>query len=111
MSPIRPRDVTSVAGVAISLVVAIEVILHLHRTYRLRKQRVYPPGPKPRFLIGNLLDLPTTNAAEVYMEWGKKYNSAGPWLHLSLQLTRRRRFAVCIDIWHPCPYHEQRRGC
>ncbi|KAF8957568.1 cytochrome P450 [Flammula alnicola] len=35
----------------------------------------YPPGPKPRFLIGNLFDLPTIDAAETYVEWGEKYNS------------------------------------
>ncbi|KAF8951685.1 cytochrome P450 [Flammula alnicola] len=33
------------------------------------------PGPKPRFLIGNMFDLPTIDAAETYVEWGEKYNS------------------------------------
>ena len=34
-----------------------------------------PPGPKPVFLIGNLLDVPrpTDAAWKVYAEWGKKY--------------------------------------
>ena len=41
-----------------------------------RKESVpLPPGPKPKFLIGNLMDIPTTNAAECYIEWGKKYHS------------------------------------
>ena len=35
----------------------------------------HPPGPKPKPLIGNALDFPTSNAQEVYIEWGMKYNS------------------------------------
>ncbi|KDR69754.1 hypothetical protein GALMADRAFT_77060 [Galerina marginata CBS 339.88] len=35
----------------------------------------YPPGPKPKPVIGNLLDLPMTYAAQQYFAWGKKYNS------------------------------------
>ncbi|KAF8959261.1 cytochrome P450 [Flammula alnicola] len=35
----------------------------------------YPPGPKPRFLVGNLFDLPSHDSAKIYIEWGKKYNS------------------------------------
>ncbi|KAF4621053.1 hypothetical protein D9613_001191 [Agrocybe pediades] len=35
----------------------------------------YPPGPKPKFLIGNALDIPVEGASEIYMEWGRKYNS------------------------------------
>ncbi|KAF9054744.1 cytochrome P450 [Panaeolus papilionaceus] len=41
----------------------------------------FPPGPKPRFLIGNALDIPSTNSTRVYLEWTKKYNSNI--LHLS----------------------------
>ena len=37
--------------------------------------RSYPPGPRPRPLIGNILDLPTTRGPEVYVEWGKEYHS------------------------------------
>lgn len=35
----------------------------------------YPPGPKPKPLIGNMFDFPIEEASEVYMEWGKKYGS------------------------------------
>ncbi|KDR82227.1 hypothetical protein GALMADRAFT_59888 [Galerina marginata CBS 339.88] len=35
----------------------------------------YPPGPKPKPLIGNLLDFPMTGVAQTYVEWGKEYNS------------------------------------
>ncbi|KAF7346475.1 hypothetical protein MSAN_01875600 [Mycena sanguinolenta] len=33
----------------------------------------FPPGPKPRFLAGNLFDIPTETAWITYTEWGKQY--------------------------------------
>ena len=36
----------------------------------------YPPGPGPLPLIGNIFDLPTIRAPEIYLEWGRKYQSA-----------------------------------
>ncbi|KAF8959259.1 cytochrome P450 [Flammula alnicola] len=39
------------------------------------KRALYPPGPKPRFLVGNMFDFPTNCAAEKYIEWGEKYKS------------------------------------
>ncbi|KAF7346476.1 hypothetical protein MSAN_01875700 [Mycena sanguinolenta] len=33
----------------------------------------FPPGPKPRFLVGNLFDIPTASAWITYTEWGKQY--------------------------------------
>ncbi|KAK7048442.1 cytochrome P450 [Favolaschia claudopus] len=33
----------------------------------------FPPGPEPRFLIGNLLDIPASYPWKTYAEWGKKY--------------------------------------
>ncbi|PPQ81931.1 hypothetical protein CVT25_013779 [Psilocybe cyanescens] len=33
----------------------------------------YPPGPKPKPFIGNLLDFPATS--KEYVEWGKQYKS------------------------------------
>lgn len=47
--------------------------------YDLLKRNVkslsYPPGPKPKFLIGNALDFPKGDAGRVFAEWGKRYNS------------------------------------
>ena len=40
-----------------------------------RAQRKTPPGPPPRFLVGNLFDIPSTGQAEEYIKWGEKYNS------------------------------------
>lgn len=36
----------------------------------------YPPGPKPKILLGNLLDIPAKNLSKVYVEWGKRYQSS-----------------------------------
>ncbi|KAF7348409.1 O-methylsterigmatocystin oxidoreductase [Mycena sanguinolenta] len=33
----------------------------------------FPPGPKPKFLVGNLFDIPTETAWITYTEWGKQY--------------------------------------
>ncbi|KAH8823464.1 cytochrome P450 [Flagelloscypha sp. PMI_526] len=35
----------------------------------------YPPGPSPRPIIGNLLDLPTENEAQTYYAMAKQYGS------------------------------------
>ncbi|KAF5322608.1 hypothetical protein D9619_001341 [Psilocybe cf. subviscida] len=44
--------------------------------YLCQPRRVsYPPGPKPKPLIGNMLDLPTSYGAQEYLKWSKKYNS------------------------------------
>lgn len=40
------------------------------------KAAPYAPGPKPMPLIGNLLDIPSKDPARIFMQWGKKYNSA-----------------------------------
>ena len=34
-----------------------------------------PPGPPPKFLVGNTLDIPLRYRAEEFMRWGKRYNS------------------------------------
>ncbi|KAJ7761534.1 hypothetical protein DFH07DRAFT_739985 [Mycena maculata] len=33
----------------------------------------FPPGPTPRFIIGNLREIPTKLPWLTYMEWGLKY--------------------------------------
>ena len=40
-----------------------------------RKRKPYPPGPKPMPIIGNVFDFPTEDIGNVYLEWGKQYNS------------------------------------
>ena len=53
-----------------------------------KKQRLYPPGPKPKPIIGNFFDFPTKDLAKVYLEWGRKYNSELNFL-----------FCPFADIW------------
>jgi hypothetical protein len=50
---------------------AIIVAIGLH----LRRNKHFPPGPKPTFLLGNLLDVPGGASVpwKVYAEWGKIY--------------------------------------
>ena len=65
-------------GMSVFLFLSIIVIiaLSLWKFGVPRKQfRSYPPGPKPLPLVGNLLDFPTKDVANVYIEWGRKYKS------------------------------------
>jgi hypothetical protein len=38
-------------------------------------QLPFPPGPKPRFITGNLQDIPTDLPWLTYTEWGKQYGA------------------------------------
>jgi len=55
--------------------IAVAVVLVITRLRTGRGHLPVPPGPKPVFFIGNLLDVPrpTDAAWKVYAEWGKKY--------------------------------------
>ncbi|KAF7348412.1 Cytochrome P450 [Mycena sanguinolenta] len=35
--------------------------------------RPFPPGPRPKFLVGNFFDIPSEQPWLTYTEWGKKY--------------------------------------
>ncbi|KIJ52427.1 hypothetical protein M422DRAFT_26040 [Sphaerobolus stellatus SS14] len=56
----------------IAILVASYLLLRqrfLHPPHRAR----FPPGPKPKLLIGNLYDIPGKRDWEVYDKWAKKY--------------------------------------
>ncbi|KAG7086368.1 hypothetical protein E1B28_002328 [Marasmius oreades] len=38
-----------------------------------RSKTPYPPGPRPRFFVGNLFDIPASHPWKIYREWGKIY--------------------------------------
>jgi len=59
---------------SLSITVLLALLLRKYITSR-EQYRPYPPGPKPRPIVGNALDHPTKDLANVYIEWGKKYNS------------------------------------
>ena len=48
-------------------------VIYEVRSRLLNSKKRLPPGPKPKFLIGNLFDVPQDAAWKVYAEWGKKY--------------------------------------
>ncbi|KAJ6508461.1 cytochrome P450 [Mycena sanguinolenta] len=55
--------------VAVSAILLVVVVKRWKATSRLP----FPPGPKPRFLVGNLFDIPTEMPWITYTEWGKQY--------------------------------------
>lgn len=66
---------TSLSLLAALLLAA--VVTMVLKTSRQRLQNgPYAPGPTPKPIIGNLFDIPSKRAARVFVEWGKKYNSA-----------------------------------
>ncbi|PPQ97130.1 hypothetical protein CVT26_000615, partial [Gymnopilus dilepis] len=59
----------------------------------------YPPGPKKRFLLGNLLDLPKTREWETYRQWGRDFNSDV--IHIragSLDIIVINSFEAALDL-------------
>lgn len=59
-----------------------------------RALRHFPPGPKPWPIIGSLLDIPVGHAAEVYFDWGVKYDSESIKLFL-IQFYNNLRGTLC----------------
>ncbi|KAF8628629.1 hypothetical protein AX15_003764 [Amanita polypyramis BW_CC] len=66
---------------AAAAVSAIIVVLLRHR----KQQATYPPGPSPKLIIGNALDVPLKKSWIKYFDWSKKYNS--DIIHLSVMGT------------------------
>ena len=66
-----------------------------------RKQLPYPPGPKPKFLIGNALDIPSGESSRTFAGWGKRFKSA--FIRYEMEGKKRelyddRRFIACQRI-------------
>ena len=66
----------SYSGTTATLIVAL-LLAGITRLFFKRNAQTtsYAPGPKPKPLIGNLLDIPSRHAARVFAQWGKTYNS------------------------------------
>ncbi|KAF9266522.1 cytochrome P450 [Marasmius fiardii PR-910] len=58
--------------VAVTVLVTVAFASH-------RRKPHYPSGPKGRFLVGNLFDIPAQKPWKVYREWGKLY---GDYIHM-----------------------------
>ena len=67
---------SAVVHTAVALLITITTIFVFDFFYRRKASAVpYPPGPKPKFLIGNALDFPVHDATRKYLEWSKEYSS------------------------------------
>ncbi|KAF8158898.1 cytochrome P450 [Mycena galopus ATCC 62051] len=47
----------------------------LLKGWKMTSRLPFPPGPKPRFIIGNLYDIPPELPWITYTEWGKQYGA------------------------------------
>ena len=66
---------------AISLAFIVTLLLtflfkHFTKNWKIGNKHGVPfsPGPVPQFLVGNMDDIPTSNAAIRYIEWEQRYN-------------------------------------
>ncbi|KAF9050229.1 cytochrome P450 [Panaeolus papilionaceus] len=62
--------------VLVSLTGAVVVAASIKVLTSKDERHLFPPGPKPRFLIGNLLDIPLKDASSIYWKWSKYFNSS-----------------------------------
>ncbi|KAL0564462.1 hypothetical protein V5O48_017583 [Marasmius crinis-equi] len=85
---------------AISSVVLISIISLLCVLLRRKRANLgpYPPGPKPRLLIGNLLDVPKVKPWKTYKEWSKTYRM------VNTKDLSDRMFAKQARIYSDRPY-------
>ncbi|KAF8994918.1 cytochrome P450 [Cyathus striatus] len=70
---------SSLASVSWGVAALVAALLYFNS--KKSSKHPLPPGPKKRFLVGNLLDLPTSFEWETYARWSKEYGS--DILHLS----------------------------
>lgn len=71
-------DFMSISPSVVLLLLGL-IFVVLKRTFGARSgnpQRLpYPPGPKPKPIVGNLFDVPKETAWLTYTEWGKQYGA------------------------------------
>ncbi|TFK65823.1 cytochrome P450 [Pluteus cervinus] len=74
-SPVNPSSIwdTQIALPIAFLSVALLFVIQKYQ--QAPAKRPYPPGPKPKPLLGNAFDLPLDKGWETYLRWSKEYNS------------------------------------
>ncbi|KAJ7855936.1 cytochrome P450 [Mycena olivaceomarginata] len=58
------------AAVLVSILLAVAGLLN---RWKATSRLLYPPGPKPKPIMGNFHDIPTELPWVTYMEWGRQY--------------------------------------
>ncbi|KAJ7366653.1 cytochrome P450 [Mycena albidolilacea] len=56
--------------VLVSILLAVAGLLN---RWKATSRLLYPPGPKPKPIMGNFHDIPTESPWVTYMEWGRQY--------------------------------------
>ena len=96
-------NLSSQSGQALTLLAVLSAIPILYGLFRAGKNRnelPYPPGPKGRFLLGTLLDLPPFKPWLSYMKMGKQYNSeCGAFVRQDNQQDFSRRYHTSDSFW------------
>ncbi|KAF7348419.1 hypothetical protein MSAN_01796100 [Mycena sanguinolenta] len=60
---------------AVAVSAILLAVIGLLQRQKATSRLPFPPGPKPRFLVGNLFDIPTEMPWITYTEWGKQYGN------------------------------------
>ena len=60
---------------AVVLPLILLLVAGLLKRWKATSRLPFPPGPKPRFMMGNLHDIPTELPWITYTEWGKQYGA------------------------------------
>lgn len=72
----------------IAVIAAAGLVFALVRRLSSRgKELLYPPGPKPLPLLGNIRDIPLVSPWFTYTEWRKKYGQFRAYLILLLLIS------------------------
>ncbi|PPR05069.1 hypothetical protein CVT24_010256 [Panaeolus cyanescens] len=76
-------DLTSSSTIAVTYTITatittivLLIALHINNIRRSTSKGPLPPGPKPRYLIGNALEIPFLNASRRYLEWATEFGSS-----------------------------------
>ena len=97
------RYAASSAVMLLFALVTAVILLHFVRTWVKRRRAnpaglPYPPGPTPRPIIGNLLDMPLEYYWLTYAEWAKTY---GDIIHVKVfgqHILLLNSLEICIDL-------------